>query len=127
VVFSFFLVGEPFSVMAFIGIVMLGGIAVNDSIVLVDYINRLRQRGTGLRESVIQGTRDRLRPILMTSATTILALLPLTIGLGEGARLRAPMALAVIGGLVTSTLLTLVVIPTVYEIVESLKVRKLES
>jgi hydrophobic/amphiphilic exporter-1 (mainly G- bacteria), HAE1 family len=127
VVFSFFLVGEPFSVMAFIGIVMLGGIAVNDSIVLVDYINRLRQRGTGLRESVIQGTRDRLRPILMTSATTILALLPLTIGLGEGARLRAPMALAVIGGLVTSTLLTLVVIPTVYEIVESLKVRKSES
>ena len=63
----------------------------------------------------------------MTSATTILALLPLTIGLGEGARLRAPMALAVIGGLVTSTLLTLVVIPTVYEIVESLKVRKSES
>jgi HAE1 family hydrophobic/amphiphilic exporter-1 len=101
--------------------VMLGGIAVNDSIVLVDYINRLRITGVGLREAVIRSTQDRLRPILMTSMTTILALLPLAIGLGEGARLRAPMALAVIGGLVTSTLLTLVVIPVVYELMEGLR------
>lgn len=123
VVFTFFLAGEPFSVMALIGVVMLGGIAVNDSIVLVDYINRLRYGGARLREAVVQAARDRLRPILMTSMTTILALLPLTIGLGEGARLRAPMALAVIGGLVTSTLLTLVVIPAVYELVENMRRR----
>jgi HAE1 family hydrophobic/amphiphilic exporter-1 len=121
VVFAFFLAGVPFSVMALIGMVMLGGIAVNDSIVLVDYINRLRITGVGLREAVIRSTQDRLRPILMTSTTTILALLPLAIGLGEGARLRAPMALAVIGGLVTSTLLTLVVIPVVYELMEGLR------
>jgi len=121
VVFAFFLAGVPFSVMALIGMVMLGGIAVNDSIVLVDYINRLRITGVGLREAVIRSTQDRLRPILMTSMTTILALLPLAIGLGEGARLRAPMALAVIGGLVTSTLLTLVVIPVVYELMEGLR------
>jgi HAE1 family hydrophobic/amphiphilic exporter-1 len=118
VVFAFLLAGEPFSVMALIGVVMLGGIAVNNAIILVDYINRLRAGGLARREAVLRAGRDRLRPILMTSLTTILALLPLTIGLGEGARLRAPMALAVIGGLVTSTLLTLVVIPVVYELLD---------
>lgn len=121
VVYAFLLVGEPLSVMAYIGIIMLGGIAANDSIILVDYINRLRQDGMARREAIIQAGKDRLRPILMTSATTILALLPLTIGLGEGARLRAPMAIAVIGGLVTSTLLTLVVIPVVYEVLDRLR------
>ncbi|MFQ5637383.1 MAG: efflux RND transporter permease subunit [bacterium] len=121
VVFAFLLVAEPLSVMAYIGIIMLAGIAANDSIVLVDYINRLRADGTKRREAVLQAGRDRLRPILMTSATTILALLPLTVGLGEGARLRAPMAIAVIGGLVTSTLLTLVVIPVVYELIDGLR------
>ncbi|MBT5874555.1 MAG: efflux RND transporter permease subunit [Candidatus Latescibacteria bacterium] len=115
VVGAFVLTGEPFSVMALIGVVMLGGIAVNDSIVLVDYINRLREAGADRHTAVVQGARDRLRPILMTSMTTILALLPLTIGLGEAARLRAPMAIAVIGGLITSTVLTLVVIPAVYD------------
>ncbi|MCG8603857.1 efflux RND transporter permease subunit, partial [bacterium] len=121
VVFAFLLVGEPLSVMAYIGVIMLAGIAANDSIVLVDYVNRLRASGKARREAVLQAGRDRLRPILITSATTILALLPLTIGLGEGARLRAPMAIAVIGGLVTSTLLTLVVIPVVYELIDSLR------
>lgn len=120
VVFAFYLTGEPFSVMALIGVVMLGGIAVNSAIILVDYINRLRAGGAPRREAVLLAARDRLRPILMTSATTVLALLPLTIGLGEGARLRAPMAIAVIGGMVTSTLLTLVVIPVVYEALDRL-------
>ncbi|MFQ5633558.1 MAG: efflux RND transporter permease subunit, partial [bacterium] len=123
VVFAFLLVGEPFSIMAYIGIIMLAGIAANDSIVLVDYINRLRADGKARREAIMQAGRDRLRPILMTSATTILALLPLTIGLGEGARLRAPMAIAVIGGLVTSTILTLVVIPVVYELIDGFRRR----
>jgi HAE1 family hydrophobic/amphiphilic exporter-1 len=124
VVFAFLLVGEPLSVMAYIGVIMLAGIAVNDSIILVDYINRLRAAGIPRREAILQAGRDRLRPILMTSATTILALLPLTIGFGEGARLRAPMAIAVIGGLVTSTLLTLVVIPVVYELIDGVRAKR---
>jgi len=76
-----------------------------------------------IREAVVQGAQDRVRPILMTSATTILALSPMALGLGEGAQMRAPMAIAVIGGLVTSTLLTLVIIPVAYEMVE--RVRRL--
>jgi HAE1 family hydrophobic/amphiphilic exporter-1 len=88
---------------------------------LIDYVNRLRNDGVPRREAILQGGRDRLRPILMTTATTILGLLPLTIGIGEGARLRAPMAIAVISGLVTSTLLTLVVIPVVYEMIDELR------
>lgn len=127
VVFAFLLIGEPLSVMAYIGVVLLVGIAVDNAIVLIDYINRLRSDGVPRREAVLQGGRDRLRPILMTTATTILGLLPLSIGLGEGARLRAPMAVAVIGGLVTSTLLTLVVIPVVYELIDGVRGRKVRS
>jgi HAE1 family hydrophobic/amphiphilic exporter-1 len=121
VVFAFWGLGEPLSVMAYLGIIMLGGIAVNDAIILVDRINQLRDRSESLREAVLQAAQDRLRPILMTSATTILALLPMAIGIGEGAQLRAPMAIAVIGGLVTSTLMTLVVIPVSYELVDRLR------
>ncbi len=118
VLYAFFLLGEPLSVMAYIGIIMLAGIAANDSIVLVDYVNRLRADGMKRKEALMQAGRDRLRPIVMTSATTILALLPLTIGFGEGAKLRAPMAIAVIGGLVTSTILTLLIIPVVYDLID---------
>ena len=100
--------------MALIGIIMLVGIAVNDSIILVDAINQLKRSGMVVKEAVIEAGQRRIRPIVMTSLTTILALLPLTFGFGEGAALRAPMALAVIGGLFTSTILTLVVIPCVY-------------
>ena len=121
VIFGFYLLGEPLSVMAYIGIIMLGGIAVNDAIVLVDRINQLRQAGMGVREAVLQGGQDRLRPIMMTSATTILALLPMALGFGEGAKLRAPMAIAVIAGLVTSTLMTLLVIPTMYELIDRIR------
>jgi len=103
-----------FNIMSYIGIIMLAGIAVNDSIILVDCINQLRRSGAPLREAVVTAGQMRIRPIIMTSVTTVLALLPLTIGIGEGASLRAPMAVAVIGGLVTSTLLTLVIIPAVY-------------
>ena len=124
VVLGFWMLGEPLSVMAYIGIIMLGGIAVNDAIVLVDRTNQLRQAHADLREAVLQAAQDRLRPILMTSATTVLALLPMAVGLGEGAKLRAPMAVAVIGGLVSSTLMTLVVIPAVYETVEKLRRRR---
>jgi len=117
-VLIFFFLGRPLSVMAYIGIIMLVGIAVNDSIILIDAINRLRRDGMAKTEAIIGAGQMRIRPIIMTSATTILALLPLTLGFGEGASLRSPMALAVIGGLVTSTLLTLIVIPCVYYVLD---------
>lgn len=113
-VWAFFLLGIPMNIMAYIGIIMLGGIAVNDSIILVDAINQFKQQGQSLIDSIVMAGENRIRPIMMTSVTTILALLPLTIGFGESAALRAPMAIAVIAGLITSTLLTLVVIPCVY-------------
>ena len=121
VVIGFFLLAEPLSITAFIGVIMLGGIAVNDSIVLVDRINQLRSTSQTVRHAIVQAAKDRLRPIMMTSATTVLALLPMAIGLGEGGELRAPMAIAVIGGLVSSTLMPLVVIPVVYELVDGLR------
>jgi HAE1 family hydrophobic/amphiphilic exporter-1 len=96
------------------------GIAVNDSIILVDAINQLKREGLPRKSAVIQAGQRRIRPIIITSLTTILALLPLTVGFGEGAALRAPMALAVIGGLFTATLLTLVVIPCVYVVMDEL-------
>jgi len=110
----FYIQGKALNIMAVIGIIMLVGIAVNDSIILVDAINQFRKAGMKLREAVVAAGQRRIRPIVMTSLTTILALLPLTFGFGESASLRSPMAWAVIGGLVTSTLLTLVVIPCIY-------------
>jgi HAE1 family hydrophobic/amphiphilic exporter-1 len=120
----FFIMGKTLNIMAYIGIIMLAGIAVNDSIILVDAITQLKRDGLSRREAIIEAGQRRIRPIIMTSLTTILALLPLTFGFGEGAALRSPMALAVIGGLVTSTLLTLVVIPCFYSILDQLTFRK---
>jgi len=117
-IFIFFILGKTLNIMAYIGIIMLVGIAVNGSIILVDAINQLKTAGLPRTEAIIMAGQRRIRPIVMTNLTTILALLPLTIGIGEGAALRAPMALAVIGGLVTATLLTLVVIPCVYEVMD---------
>lgn len=108
--------GMPLNVMSFIGVILLAGIAVNDSIVLVDRINRNRRSGQELEEAIVNAGRTRIRPILMTSLTTMLALLPLAAGAGEGAVLRAPMAVAVIGGLFSCTALTLVVVPCVYHL-----------
>ena len=118
-ILAFFILGKPLNMMAYIGIIMLGGIAVNNAIILVDRINRLREDGLGKKEAILAAGSQRIRPILMTSLTTILALLPLTIGIGESASLRAPMALAVVSGLITSTLLTLIVIPCVYWVMDS--------
>ena len=117
-VLIFFILGRTLNIMAYIGIIMLVGIAVNDSIILIDAINNLRRAGVAKKEAIIEAGKRRIRPIIMTSATTILALLPLSIGLGEGAALRSPMALAVIGGLVTSTILTLFVIPCIYHVLD---------
>jgi HAE1 family hydrophobic/amphiphilic exporter-1 len=118
-VLTFFFLGETLNMMAYIGIIMLGGIAVNNAILLLDRINQLRESGMQKKEAIVLAGLQRIRPILMTSLTTILALLPLTIGIGDSASLRAPMALAVIGGLVSSTALTLVVIPCVYWVFDS--------
>jgi HAE1 family hydrophobic/amphiphilic exporter-1 len=120
-IWAFLLLGKSLSIMAYIGMIMLAGIAVNDSIILVDAINQFKAQGFSLRESIISAGENRIRPIIMTSLTTILALLPLTFGIGESAALRSPMAIAVIGGLITSTILTLVVIPCVYYVFEIAK------
>ena len=110
--------GRTLNVVAMIGAVMLAGIVVNNAIVLVDAVNQKRRSGMARAEALIAAGSDRLRPILMTSATTILGLLPMAIGLGEGAELRAPLAITVIGGLTVGTLLTLIVIPVVYSLLD---------
>ena len=108
------LTGQTVSVVVLIGGVMLAGIVVNNAIVLIDCINQFRQSGMEKLEAIREAGKVRLRPILMTTATTVLGLLPMALGFGEGAELRAPLAITVIGGLLTSTILTLVVIPTAY-------------
>jgi HAE1 family hydrophobic/amphiphilic exporter-1 len=112
-----FITHTPLSVVAYLGIIMLGGIAVNNGIVLIDLVNNLRKEGYSAYEAVVEASKTRLRPILMTSLTTILGLLPLALGIGEGAELQAPLALTVMGGLTSATFLTLVFIPAVYLIV----------
>ena len=118
-ILTFFILGKSLNMMAYIGIIMLGGIAVSNAIILIDRINQLREAGSGKKEAIVKAGSQRIRPILMTSLTTIFALVPLTFGIGESASLRAPMALAVIGGMVSSTLLTLIVIPCVYWVFDS--------
>ncbi len=110
--------GISLSVVVFLGMIMLAGIVVNNAIVLVDYINILRARGLPRHEAIVTAGGVRLRPILMTTATTVLGLLPMALGFGDGAELRSPMAVTVISGLAVSTFLTLVVIPAFYEVVE---------
>ena len=118
VIIFLYILGIPLSIVVFLGMIMLAGIVVNNAIVLVDYINHLRNSGMSKLEAIIQGGQVRLRPILMTTATTVLGLLPMALGLGDGAEIRTPMAITVIIGLISSTLLTLIVIPTVYSIVD---------
>jgi HAE1 family hydrophobic/amphiphilic exporter-1 len=110
--------GVTVSVVSLIGFILLAGIVVNAAIVLVDYANQLRKQGMTKIEALAHAGRVRLRPILMTMATTVFGLLPMALGLGEGAELRTPMALTVIGGIITSTLLTLLVVPAVYAILD---------
>ncbi len=113
-VFGLKIVGSPVGVTALIGMIMLAGIVVNNAIVLIDYINTLRKRGALLMDAVLEAATTRLRPILMTTLTTILGLLPMALGNQEGSEMTVALSAVVIGGLLLSTLLTLVVIPTVY-------------
>ncbi|MDI3522745.1 MAG: hydrophobic/amphiphilic exporter (mainly bacteria), family [Bacillota bacterium] len=120
VVLALLITRKAVSVPAFIGVIVLAGIVVNNAIVLVDYINALRARGLGMREAILTAGPVRLRPILMTTLTTVLGLIPLALGLGEGGEMQAPLAITVIGGLSMSTLLTLVVVPLVYTLFEDI-------
>ncbi len=115
-VLALWITGSKISVVVFIGLIMLAGIVVNNAIVLIDLINQLREDGMEKMKAIVEGGRLRLRPILMTTLTTALGLLPLAVGFGDGAEVRAPMAITVIGGLMVSTILTLVVIPVVYSV-----------
>ena len=118
-VLALVLTNTPVSVVVFIGGILLVGIVVNNAIVLVDRVNQFRrQSGYTKLEALVAGTNERLRPIMMTTLTTVLGLLPMALGFGEAAELRTPMAVTVIGGLMMSTLLTLVVIPVVYLVLD---------
>jgi len=117
-VLALFITGTTINIVAFIGVIMLAGIVVNNAIVLVDLINQLRSQGKSQMDAIMEAGRARLRPILMTSLTTALGLLPMAMGFGEGAEVRTPMAITVIGGLLVSTLLTLLVIPVVYSLLD---------
>ena len=118
VVLALLLTGHTINIISLIGVIMLAGIVVNNAIVLIDFINQLRESGMSRNEAIITAGPARLRPILMTTLTTVLGLVPLSLGIGEGGELGAPMAVSVIGGLTFSTLLTLIVIPVVYTIFE---------
>jgi hydrophobic/amphiphilic exporter-1 (mainly G- bacteria), HAE1 family len=124
-VLALFVTGEGVNTMSLIGGVILVGIVVNDSIIKVDFINQARAQGMALRDAILEAGRVRLRPIVMTTVTTVLGLTPMALGIGRGADLRAPLAIAVIGGLIMATLLTLIVVPVVYSLAEDLRVRML--
>ena len=118
VIWGLFLTGKTLSILSFVGMIMMAGIVVSNAILLVDYTNILRKRGLELHDAVINASRTRLRPILMTSLTTMLALVPMALGLGEGGEMYSPLAVAVISGLFISMMLTLLFIPTLYTVFE---------
>lgn len=124
VVLALWITNTPLSLIAAIGAIMLIGIVVKNGIVMVDYTNLLRERGSSVNQSVIASGKSRLRPVLMTSLTTILGMLPLAIGSGEGAELWQPMGIAVIGGLTVSTFLTLLIVPVMYSLFGASGIRK---
>ncbi|KUF37601.1 efflux RND transporter permease subunit [Xanthomonas phaseoli] len=117
-VLALLMTGKPISVVVFIGLILLVGLVTKNAIILIDKVNQLREDGVPKREALIEGARSRLRPIIMTTLCTLFGFLPLAVAMGEGAEVRAPMAITVIGGLLVSTLLTLLVIPVVYDLLD---------
>jgi HAE1 family hydrophobic/amphiphilic exporter-1 len=117
-VLALFITGTTINIVALIGVIMLAGIVVNNAIVLVDLINQLQSQGKDRISAIMEAGSARLRPILMTSLTTALGLIPMAMSIGEGSEVRAPMAITVIGGLLVSTFLTLIVIPVVYSLMD---------
>ena len=123
VILALLITGKTINLPVLVGFVMLGGIAVNNGIVMVDYINQLKRRGIEKIEAILQGCAVRLRPVLITAFTTILGMTPMALSTSSGAEMRAPMAITVIGGLVTTTFLTLFIVPIIYSIVDRVKVK----
>ncbi|MDY0953185.1 efflux RND transporter permease subunit [Stenotrophomonas rhizophila] len=117
-ILALMLTGKPISVVVFIGLILLVGLVTKNAIILIDKVNQLREAGVPKQEALVEGARSRLRPIIMTTLCTLFGFLPLAVAMGEGAEVRAPMAITVIGGLLVSTLLTLVVIPVVYDLLD---------
>jgi HAE1 family hydrophobic/amphiphilic exporter-1 len=115
--------GHGINSMSLIGLVILVGIVDNDAVVKVDFIVQAQRRGLSARDAILEAGRVRLRPIIMTTVTTVFGLLPMALGFGEGADLRAPMAIVVVGGLTLATALTLIVVPVVYQTVERVRER----
>ena len=109
---------SPASVVVFIGLILLVGLVVKNAIILIDKVNQLREAGVAKRAALVEGARSRLRPIIMTTMTALFGFMPLALAFGEGSEVRSPMAITVIGGLLVSTLLTLVVIPIVYDLLD---------
>jgi HAE1 family hydrophobic/amphiphilic exporter-1 len=123
VIWLFFLTGTTLSVPTFLGVLMLAGIVVNNGIVLIDYVNQLRRDGLELFEAVVKGSATRLRPVLITSLTTISAMVPMALSNMEGSETMSPLAYTIIGGLAAASALTLLVIPVVYLLVDGYATR----
>jgi HAE1 family hydrophobic/amphiphilic exporter-1 len=117
-----FVTGTPLSLVGFLGIIMLGGIVVNNSILLVDFINQNLKSGADLNTAIVNAGRYRIRPIIMTMLTTSLALVPIALGFGTGGEIQAGMGITVIFGLLFSTFITLIIVPVIYSYVEGLKI-----
>jgi HAE1 family hydrophobic/amphiphilic exporter-1 len=115
--------GTGINTMSLIGIVIMAGIVDNDAVVKIDFINQMRREGMSVREAILAAGHARLRPILMTTVTTLLGVLPMALAVGRGSELRAPLAVAIFGGLFSSTALTLIVLPVIYEVVEDARER----
>jgi len=116
--------GKPISLPVLIGFIMLGGIAVNNGIVMVDYINQLKRKGMDIKEAIIQASTVRLRPVLITAFTTILGMMPMALSTSAGSEMRAPMAIAVVGGLVATTFMTLFIIPIMYSLFDRVRYKE---
>ena len=117
-VLALLLTGNTISVVVFIGLILMVGLVTKNAIILIDKVNQLREAGVAKREALVEGARSRLRPIAMTTLATLFGFLPLAVAMGDGAEVRSPMAITVIGGLLVSTLLTLFVIPVVYDLLD---------
>jgi HAE1 family hydrophobic/amphiphilic exporter-1 len=120
VVWILLIAGKTFSVVTFVGVIILAGIAVNNGIVLIDYVNQLRQRGMAVRDALIEGGKTRIRPVIITAGTTVCGMLPMALSTSEGSQMRSPMAWTIIGGLFAATFLTLFVIPIMYQSLDKL-------
>ena len=124
VIFGLMVTRVPFGIMAFFGVVALMGVVVNDAIVLIAYVNNLRKEGMRVREALIKAGRNRLRPIILTTVTTLAGMIPLSLNLAGGAEYWRPLAVSLIFGLAVSSFLTLIVVPVLYSLIESRAERK---